>query len=321
MSRRTALLAIALVAASLLGSRGEEARAQVPPDFTVTTNLEPEEPRVGDRLHVTIDVDHPLDRLVTVVSGLERRPDLEVISTTPPVTSASGDRLRTRFAFVVQPFALGSIEFDRVVLLALAEDGSGTEFPVQIPALTVRSTIDPAKATLRPLKPQAEIAGGPAAWERPARIAGALAATVVALLGAALAVRRRLRRDRRPLPDATAEDGARRELDALRQQDLLGKGDLDGFYGRLSIVVRGYLQQRYDFRATALTTHELERRMSAAGLDRWQARLVSGLLERCDAAVYARDYPPLASSDHDLTLAYEIIELARPRREPEAVPA
>lgn len=325
MSTHARLLIAAIVVASVLGTHSQVTRAQVPPDITVATNLEPEEPRVGDRVRVTIEVDHPLDRLVTLVSGLERRPDLELVSTEPPVTTSSGDRLRTRFAFVVQPFALGSIEFDRIVLLALAEDGSGSEFGVNLPALTVRSTLDPTKATLRPLKPQAAIAGGPAAWERPAQIAAAVAATMAVLVGGVLVLRRRLRRDRapllEPLPDATAEDSARRELDALRVQDLLSHGDLDDFYGRLSIVVRRYLQERYDFRATALTTSELERRMSADGLDRWQARLVSGLLERCDAAVYARDYPPLASSDHDLTLAYEIVELTRPRREPEAVPA
>jgi hypothetical protein len=48
-------------------------------------------------------------------------------------------------------------------------------------------------------------------------------------------------------------------------------------------------------------------------VERWQARLVGGLLERCDAAVYAGQRPDPASADHDLTVAFEIIELARPR--------
>jgi hypothetical protein len=41
--------------------------------------------------------------------------------------------------------------------------------------------------------------------------------------------------------------------------------------------------------------------------------------------VYARAQPDPASADHDLTVAYEIIELSRPRRraegEPQAVSA
>ena len=86
------------------------------------------------------------------------------------------------------------------------------------------------------------------------------------------------------------------------------------FYGELSIAVRAYLAERFGFNATALTTAELSRRFEQVGVGRWQARLASGLLERCDAAVYARARPDPASADHDLTVAYEIVELSRPRR-------
>ena len=51
--------------------------------------------------------------------------------------------------------------------------------------------------------------------------------------------------------------------------------------------------------------------MVALGVERWQARLVSGLLDRCDGAVYARRRPDPSSADHDLTVAYEIVELSR----------
>ena len=79
-------------------------------------------------------------------------------------------------------------------------------------------------------------------------------------------------------------------------------------------MVRTYLAARFWFNATALTTRELRERFDAAGIGRWQARLADGLLERCDAAVYARARPDPASADHDLTVAYEIVELSRPRR-------
>lgn len=59
--------------------------------------------------------------------------------------------------------------------------------------------------------------------------------------------------------------------------------------------------------------------MTSHGVDRWQARLVSGLLDRCDRAVYARQYPDPASADHDLTVAFEIVELSRPRIDGDAV--
>ena len=60
------------------------------------------------------------------------------------------------------------------------------------------------------------------------------------------------------------------------------------------------------------TAAQLQTRMEGRGVERRQARLVAGLLDRCDAAVYAHRNPDPASADHDLTVAFEIVELSRP---------
>jgi hypothetical protein len=52
--------------------------------------------------------------------------------------------------------------------------------------------------------------------------------------------------------------------------------------------------------------------MSRRGHDRWQARLVGGLLSQCDAVVYAHYRPAGGRADADLTAAYEIVEMSRP---------
>lgn len=288
----------------------------------VTTTVEPEEPRLGELVNVVVRVVHPADRVVVMTRGIERSDTLELISAAPPITSSAEGEQATAFSFVVQPFALGEISPGSVELQALAEDGSSEDVVAALPAITVPSTLTPGRASLRPLKPQATIAGAPPAWVQPAIYAAA--AALVLVVGGALAFRLRSRmhdRGNAPLPaPATPEDEARRLLDAMRARDLLAVPDLEAYYGQLSSITRGYLEERFDFRATALTRRELERRMAAEGLDRWQTRLVSGLLERCDAAVYAKVYPPLASADHDLTVAYEIVELARPQL-PQSVPA
>lgn len=326
------VLIATLLVLSLPG--GSPAGAQVPeapPGISVSTVVEPEEPRLGDRVRLTIEVEHPVDVLISLVSTPARRPELETIEVEPPSTLPArtpGGALRTSFVIVLAPFALGDLEVGTFTLQALREDGSATEFSGALPVLGIRTTLREGDTELRPLKPQESIAGAPPAWVRLALVGGTVLATLAALALVFLVLRRRWRRGSvallPPLAPATAEDAARRQLDALRAQDLLRAGALDEYYGRLSLVVRSYLEERFEFRATALTSKELERRMAARGLDRWQIRLVSGLLERCDAAVYARRYPPLPSADHDLTLAYEIVEFARPRREaepPSAVPA
>jgi hypothetical protein len=113
-------------------------------------------------------------------------------------------------------------------------------------------------------------------------------------------------------PPSEAETSARQRLDVLAASDPLSRRDYDTYYGTIAEVVRDYLQARFGFGARALTTTELQQRMVTMGVERWQARLVSGLLDRCDAAVYARSRPDPSSADHDLTVAYEVIELSRP---------
>ena len=76
--------------------------------------------------------------------------------------------------------------------------------------------------------------------------------------------------------------------------------------------------ERYGFHAFALTTTELRNEMNRRGIDRWQSRLIDGLLTQCDAAVYARYVPALERAGHDLTAAFEIVEMSRPQPEPVA---
>ena len=114
------------------------------------------------------------------------------------------------------------------------------------------------------------------------------------------------------------EDLARDALDkagiAFRED-----GDYEAYYTALGVVVRKYLADRYDFPAYALTTRELEPQMVDRGIDRWQVRVAGGLFTQCDSVVYARYRPATERAEHDLTAAYEIVEMSRPA-EPEIVP-
>ena len=73
--------------------------------------------------------------------------------------------------------------------------------------------------------------------------------------------------------------------------------------------MKSELARRYGLRATALTSSELRRRLEAEG-DRWQARLVGGLLEECDSVIYAGYRPAAERRQADLTMAREIVEVA-----------
>jgi hypothetical protein len=267
---------------------------------------------------VIVSVTHPADRLVTA-GTLAPSSAIEVIATRDPVSeSLDSETTVTEFAYEIASFEIGRIALGSLTITALRDDGTVVTASAAIPPLTIVIGLQPGDTELRPLKPQADVAGAPPPLLTRASAALAAAIVSIALLSVGLAALLR----RKP-PEAAAlpveplsiEDVARARLDAIAHAQHLDRGDFDAYYGELSLAVRDHLEARFGFRATALTTRELERRMTAEGIDRWLARLVAGLLARCDAAVYARSYPDAASADHDLTVAYEIVELARPRRE------
>jgi hypothetical protein len=291
------------------------------PQIDARAELDRSDVTLGDRVRITVSVVHPDDILVTVEPP-EQSSSVRITDLPPPTTQpgVAEGRSLTQFEFVVAAFRLGTQELPPMRVTWLEEDGTSGMTEVPVPPLNVQSTVAADDTAPRPLKPQLLVEGAPPAWQVPA----AAAAGVVLLGALALLAIWGLRR-RAPAPVATpvvpmlAEDQARRLLEEMALANPLSARDYDTYYGTISIVIRGYLQARFGFRATALTTHELERRMTAEGVERWQARLVGGLLDRCDSAVYARRWPDPASADHDLTVAFEIIELSRPK--PEAAAA
>ncbi|MDA0269724.1 MAG: hypothetical protein O2798_03515 [Chloroflexi bacterium] len=320
-------IAVALLAAATLGgvAVADAQEAQEAPPMTVGASFRPAAVTVGDRVTLTVRVTHPDDVVISVL-----RPDfpgVELIASGIPREEPQTDgTIVAVMEWTLQPFTLRALDTGPVPVRWLRDDGTIGVFEGPAARLDIIPTRDPSDAALRPLKPQAIVEGAPPAWIRPAAIAGSAAGALI-LLGALAwwAIARR----RRPVAVIAVEHGpeerARAQLDGVRGLGLEEDAAFQRYYGTISLAVRNYLGERFGFNAAALTTRELEQRMTRHGIDRWQARLVGGLLDRCDSAVYARRYPDPESADHDLTLAFEIVELGRPVEatvpEDEAVPA
>ena len=313
---RIAIAAAALAALAILGAlAGAPAEAQRATPLTVSIDVAPRVATLGDRVRITVIATHSEPLLITA-DPPSRGDALQLIEAQPAETVTLPDgSLRTEVVFTVAAFSLGVQDPGALRIYWLRQDGSSGEVQALPSTFEVASALLDDSGALRPLKPQAAFGEPPPAWVRPAIIAGLVIAFA---LVAAFAVRRQLRR--RPAPAAppeqhglTPENSARRRLEQLAESGALASGDYERFYGTLSVVLRDYLQARFAFNAPALTTPELDRSMGGHGVERWQARLAGGLLERCDAAVYAGRHPDPGSADHDLTVAFEIIELSRTR--------
>lgn len=270
---------------------------------------------LGERFRLTITVLHPADLLVSVEPPA-RSASLQLVEVIPAVRTPGVPSMTTRFEYVLAAFALGDIALPAQRVSWLNADGITGSVQTSAPPITVRALSAPDADTLRPLKPQAAVEGAPLWWQRYGPYA---LGVVVAVLALAYGVQRWRNRPRTLTPATgplvAGDTAARGRLDALAADDPLRRGDYDTYYGTIAEVVRDHLEEQFGFNARALTTTELQHRMVAMGVERWQARLVSGLLDRCDAAVYARRRPDPSSADHDLTVAYEIVELSREREE------
>lgn len=258
---------------------------------------------VGEQVAVRLEVTTSVGQTVEVNPGGPAWNSVEVVRVKGVTSRRANDRAVHTVDLVVAAFAPGRTEFRPVVSVI-----NGPEVTQRLlPALTVNvlSSLGPNdKLEISPLAPPAGIDGAESALLRPAIALGSLLALLVlagALFLATRAFMRRPRRSEEP-PQMVPEPPTLKGAEGLIHTDPVGA------YRSLSVVVRGELGRKYGFPATSLTTPELKRRMEAAGVDRWQARLVGGLLDECDSVVYAGYRPAGERREADLNMAREIVE-------------
>jgi len=267
---------------------------------------------VGDRLALTITVDHRAGVTVTGPGFGGDYGGFDLVQIAPPSDApAAGGRVRTTFVYTLAAFRTGSFTVPALAVSFTTADGRVGSVATGQASVTIRSVLTEGDAALRPLKPQLDIDTG-----APSAVAPALFVAVFAALTAAgYALHRRIAATRppalaaeAPAPAPPAGATARAALDALAASGLAASNPVE-YYARIAATVRGYLSERFDFAAYAMTRSELERGAAGSGVDRWAARLAANLLEQCDAVQFAGFLPAPERREADLTAAYEIIEL------------
>lgn len=288
--------------------------AQQPEPVTVEAKIDKERVTVGDRVTLTLTVRHAPDVVVDTPSIPALPSDLEMLEVLAPQEEQSNGQRLVHWRYILAAFAPGQVLVPPITVRYSAGGSTSTITSNPTP-VNVESVIPPGTTVedIRDLKGQMEIPGGPPLAWQPLAMGAAVAVATVVLWPALRAVyRRRQMKPFPPLapgPSLSPEDIAQAELGRLRESMPPGQGEYKRFYQSLAHCIRRYLQDRHAFPATALTAGELEERMIAQGIDRWQARLVGNLLSECDKVMYTGYVPPLARLEGDLRLAYEIVEL------------
>lgn len=296
---------------------------QAEPEVTGLEVKAPDRVTVGDRFHYVVTLEAENGTEIGLAPG-SLPPEFQLVTTPKTSSKSIGDgRSRLTFDMEIAAFAPGDLAIPPLEL-DYKEPGGGTGTVVTPSTRIVVASVLPAdggEIMVRDLKPQLEIGSASAV--------GIFIAALVAVLIALSVVVTLIVRSMRPklVPVAVVldtgemgpEDRARAILEAAGAVFARDR-DFVEYYGKIAVTIRNYLTERYGFHAFALTTTELRVEMNRRGIDRWQARLVDGLLTQCDSAVYAGYMPALERADHDLTAAFEIVEMSRPEPEPAAEP-
>jgi hypothetical protein len=111
------------------------------------------------------------------------------------------------------------------------------------------------------------------------------------------------------IPKVAAHVMALERLRKLIERDLISRGLIQEFYVELSLIVRHYLENRFNMRAPEMTTEEfLEYMKSHEALSPNHKELLRDFMGHCDLVKFARYDPVNEEIDRSLSAARRLIE-------------
>jgi hypothetical protein len=294
--------ALALLLLPVLALAQTQAPEAKPDSFSAVAT--PPEVKFGGEVRYVITVHHPKSDTYSLSGDLDLSP-FQVISVSK-ARSDKGNEATTDFTLVLSMLDLGDKKIPDVTLFA---EGPGGTRRLVVPGPSVKGVSDlPTDAQLR------DIRGPASVWVRSFRSLF-IAAAILALVLAGWLIYRSVSR-RTPavsrVPPELAHVRALRELQALREEDLPGKGRKKEMFFRMSEIVRRYIGDRYAFNAVDLTTPELLaslRKVSALGLDYGEFQR---FCEQTDLVKFAKLDPSDAECMQTLSMAVGFVERTRP---------
>lgn len=297
----TALLLVAQTLASpSLAAQGPEIRTRV--DTTVLT--------VGDRVHLTLEVEHAPGATVEWPDSLDVRP-FEVLEARPLEPVTEGGRVGSRLRLTLTTFELGELEIPPIPVRVVAPDGSETVVESDAWGVEVVSVGLDEGGSIRAIKGPLSI---------PLRLVSLLPLllALLALAGAGWWVWRRRgggEEETRasPILPRPPHEVAYEALDRLEAEDLPGRGEIKRFHVEISEIVRRYVESRFRIQALEMTTGELLAALGRRGVEGAVLEHVRGVLERCDLVKFAKHRPSAEASRELLPLARELVDESRSR--------
>ncbi|MEI6970600.1 MAG: BatD family protein [bacterium] len=263
---------------------------------TAIVKLDKNEISIADKVNLTIEVRAKEDcdiELPPVGDKLEQFSIADYRTSQPKLED--NNEVVTRRIYVLEPFLSGDYVI-KPFRISFRKKGEAAdvkhEMETEEVTVKVKSLLPETVKALKinDIAPPASLPGNlrPAAW--------VLGLSAIGLLAVAMAVVawRLIRRAGRPgvQPVVLPHELAYSRLQALVDEDLVGKGQVKAFYQRISDILRHYIEDRFGLHAPERTTEEFLGELGSGGSLVLQHKvLLKGFLVNCDMVKFAEHQP------------------------------
>lgn len=270
--------------------------------FSISASVFPESLTVGDKFLYINTVDIQDGSVVEPLPLTDKLGAAFVLSDIYKLEE-SGDGT-VSFACTLAVYKPGEIELPAFTFVATDTAGSSEEFGGEVTRVSIQSVLPADTSGL-------EIAD----IREPQKLTGPiwpyfLIPLPLALLIYGMILLRRRLGGKAELPMAPPRppwEIAFEKLDSLKAGRHLEFGRFKLYYFELSMIIRGYIEGRYDFPALESTTCELENEDRLRPVDDKLYKKLFEFFYRADMAKFAKAIPARAEAESDLSFGYEFV--------------
>jgi hypothetical protein len=273
---------------------------------TATVTVDTARVTVGDRITMTVTVEHSPTTTVAWPDSLDLTP-FEVLGVEVAQPRSEGGATLSTAVLTLTAFELGMLEIPPLDLVVRGSDGSEEVVATSPFAIEVASVGTDESGDIRDIRGPVGIPLGPL------RMALLL---LMPILAAALLflVARRLRSRKQDAPrpalgplSRPAHEVALEALAALASSGMLERGEVKELHIQASDILRRYVEARYHVTALEMTTQEVLAGLEASGTDPRFRDGLGAFLGQCDLVKFAKVRPPADASRQLIELGRRIV--------------
>lgn len=276
----------------------------------VRTELDTTAITLGDRVHLTVTVEHDVGTTVIWPDSLDLGP-FEVLGARVQEPERLNGRLRSGARLTLTAFKLGELEIPSFALPLVGPDStSATELSTRAVSVSVASVGRDESGDIREIK-------GPLSMPRNWLLLWPWAVGVAGL-AAIYWLLRRYRARRQPAmvrapqtPACPPHEVAYEALDRLERAGYLDRGEIKTHYIEVSDIIRTYIEGRYGVEAMEMATYEVMAGLEGVELATETRQEFEWFFDECDLVKFAKLVPDPVACRAIVPAARRLIDVTK----------